>query len=115
MLRITFSKVIAALFLCVFAHGASAQNQYNISPVITITIPGSGIVQPVEYETPNGIIDGINSTFTLSKIPIPPTSLQLFLNGVLLVSITNYTLSGNSINYVSAPQIGDFHYALYRY
>ncbi len=51
-------------------------------------------------ETPAGTLDGTNRVFTLSFTPIV---LFLFLNGVLQVQGVNYTLSGTTITFASAP------------
>jgi hypothetical protein len=48
-------------------------------------------------EAPTGTIDGSNVTFTTSESARPSTSLRTFLNGLLLVPITDYTYSGTTI------------------
>lgn len=58
-------------------------------------------------ETPLGLQDSSNLTFTLSNIPTPPSSLCLFLNGQLLTETEQYTLAEETITFVVAPDPGD--------
>jgi len=55
----------------------------------------------VPYEIPSGAINGSNVTFTLYHTV--PFNLQLFLNGLLLQLSINYTVSGNTITFTTAP------------
>lgn len=50
---------------------------------------------------PSGLIDGVNVTYTLAHTPDPITSLALYLNGVYQTQGVDYTLSGNTITYLS--------------
>jgi hypothetical protein len=70
----------------------------------------------VDGETPAGLINGVNSVFTLANSPNPPESLHIYRNGLLLKSGTDYTLSTNTINFLSGaiPQAGDLLTAVYR-
>lgn len=79
---------------------------------------GSATTKFADLETPAGVVDGINDTFTLAHSPNPPGSLLLFKNGQLLIpGGEDYTLAGNVIVYVAGaiPQPGDVHKASYRY
>jgi len=67
-----------------------------------------------DSEVPQGVIDGTNRVFTLQYAPDPPQSLLLVLNGVVQRPVADFTLSGNVITYVYAPQPGDSHLAWYR-
>jgi hypothetical protein len=73
-----------------------------------------------DAEVPVGVVDGVNTVYTLLKAPFPANSLQLFENigGAgqfnLQVQPTNYTIAGNTITYVVAPIIGTLHKAWYR-
>ncbi|HYZ84064.1 MAG TPA: hypothetical protein VE621_06660 [Bryobacteraceae bacterium] len=73
-------------------------------------------IQFVDRETPSGVVDGANATLTLANAPSPAVSLQLFRNGVLLRQDIDYTLSGNTITFMSdaTPQTGDILQAYYR-
>lgn len=54
-------------------------------------------------ETPAGLINGSNTVFTLTNIPTTGT-LQLYLNGAFQTGGgVDYTLSGLTITFVSAP------------
>lgn len=50
-------------------------------------------------ETPNGVI----TDFTLSHIPSPATSLKVYKDGQRMKLTTDYTLSGTTVSFVSAP------------
>jgi hypothetical protein len=73
-----------------------------------------------DAESPAGIIDGQNTSFTLSNAPIPSSSLQLFINGLLTIS---YVLNGNRITLATPPNppnppddpTGDILEAYYRF
>jgi hypothetical protein len=70
----------------------------------------------VDGNSPAGIVDGSNTTFTLSQTPSPATSLALYRNGILQKVTQDYTLSGNTVVFVTAdtPQPGDTLLASYR-
>lgn len=85
--------------------------------------PGTGAVSaatqliiPVN-EVPTGAIDGSNATFTLSSTPANSARVALFHNGVKLVYLTHYTISGVTITFSTSPdyrpQTGDSLQALY--
>ena len=57
----------------------------------------------VDAETPSGVFDGANRTFTLAHAPNPAASLMLVLNGQYLSQGTDYDLSGTTITFVTAP------------
>jgi hypothetical protein len=69
-----------------------------------------------DEEVPAGLVNGVNTAFTLSAVPTPTSSLSLYRNGVLQKAGLDYTLSGNAIQFLaaSAPQIGDTLLASYR-
>ncbi len=71
----------------------------------------------VDDQTPQGTINGTNTTFTLSSAPLPLLSLKLYKNGDLLQQNTDYTLNGTTITFANAtvtPQPGDSLVAYYR-
>jgi len=76
----------------------------------------SSAVSFVDNEVPEGNIDGTNRIFTLAVVPIPENSLQLYRNGLLQKSGFDYTLSGDTITFVTGatPQTGDVVLASYR-
>ena len=72
------------------AFGKSAQNW-----------SGGGNNFSVE-ETPTGTIDGANVTFTVANTPIAGT-FALYLNGQRLTAGVEYTRSGTTVTFVTAP------------
>lgn len=105
---------------------------FNPPPVATritnVTTPvgsasGSSNVRKVSIpnfsnsETPAGVVNGINVTFTLFHIPSPPSSLNLYVNGIWQSQgIGNdYTLLGNTITMSAPPTSGYVLRASYSY
>ena len=70
----------------------------------------------VDAETPTGVIDSLNTSFTLVNAPLPSTSLQLYRNGVYQTAGIDFTVSGNNIQFLpgAIPQPGDLLLASYR-
>ena len=70
-----------------------------------------------DQETPVGTVDGANMAFILAHVPNPPNGLILFRNGMAMMAGFDYTLSGNTITFVTAatPQSDDTLLAWYRY
>jgi hypothetical protein len=64
-------------------------------------------------QTPSGTMNGANLSFTLSFTPNPTGSLFLFLNGVEQVPGIDYTASGTTVTYTTAPKSTDEHVAQY--
>ncbi len=79
---------------------------------------GGGYTGPgfVDREVPSGVINGVNTVFALSDTPSPASSLELVLNGLVLSSGVDYTLSANSITMLTAstPRTGDVFRASFR-
>jgi len=69
----------------------------------------------VDAETPGGIVDGVNTTFTLANVPTG-SSLMLFRNGLYMTAGFDYTLTGSILTFPSAsiPQPLDTVTASYR-
>lgn len=69
------------------------------------------------HETPEGDIDGVNDTFTLTAAPYPEESLFLVCNGILQKEATDFTRVGATITFLSGsiPGEGDWVEATYRY
>ena len=70
----------------------------------------------VDAETPTGSINGTNAAFTLAQIPLPATSLQLYLNGLEQTAGVDFTLTNSTITFSTnaIPQTGDALSAYYR-
>ena len=74
----------------------------NIQAQIDALGGGGGTI--VDKETPTGAINDINVTFTLAHSPIAGTD-YVYLNGVLQRGGgSDYTLSGSTITFVTAPE-----------
>lgn len=67
---------------------------------------GVGDIPDTQRETPLGSINGSNRVFTILHTPISETD-ELRLNGQTLVPDSDYTLSGTTITFTDAPQVGD--------
>ncbi len=57
----------------------------------------------VDDETPVGDIDSVNTVFTINNPPSPVSSLKVFLNGQRMRVTTDYTFSGVTITFLTAP------------
>jgi hypothetical protein len=76
---------------------------------------GGNVPNFSDAETPAGVIDGFNATFTLAHIPNPAASLILVENGQVLSSGIDFTLSGSTIAIFTAPVLGSDLAAWYRF
>jgi len=76
---------------------------------------GDQVISFSDAEIPVGTIDGVNLTFSLSVSPNPGSSLKVFLNGLRLDPIIDYSLAGSVLVMVSAPHIGDIFFVDYRF
>jgi hypothetical protein len=79
--------------------------------------PCGGPVQFADAETPGGVVDGANASFSLEHAPSPDISLLLFRNGILQKRGSDYSMTGSAITFLSGaiPQQGDVVLASYRY
>lgn len=57
-------------------------------------------------ETPSGLVNSSNQVFILAHVPSPASSVQVILDGVVQTFTTDYTFSGSTITFVSAPTTG---------
>jgi hypothetical protein len=60
----------------------------------------------IDDETPSGTIDGNNTAFTLANSPVT-SSLKVYLGGSRQRVTEDYTLSGRTITFTIAPQVGE--------
>lgn len=69
----------------------------------------------VDKETPSGTINGANVTFTLANTPVAGSE-HVYLNGILqeVGAGNDYTISGATITYLTAPLTGEKLKASYR-
>lgn len=95
----------------------SGLNTLSANGIVNRT--GAGTYTAVNFsdkETPSGTINGANLTFTLAHTVSPAVSLILVLNGsVQSPAGTDYTLSGLTVTFVTAPPTGSILVAWYRY
>ena len=74
-----------------------------------------------DNETPSGMVNGTNVTFTLAHTPNPSAGVQLYVSapsesgGILQIQGTDYTLSGTTITFSQPPANGAVITAFYRY
>jgi hypothetical protein len=75
----------------------------SVSAAVPAMTTASGIVS----ETPTGITDGTNATFTTTR-PFHTDSFAVWINGVLLHSPGDYLTVGTStILFTESPHVGD--------
>ncbi len=76
----------------------------------------TGQISFIDSEALSGIVDGSNTTFLVSTPPSPASSVSVYRNGLLQKAGQDYTLSGQSVSFVSddTPQPGDTLLASYR-
>lgn len=67
----------------------------------------------VDSEVPSGSVNSSNVTFTLANTPIAG-SVKLYQNGIRLKVTTDYSISGVTITFVTAPTTGDLLLTDYR-
>lgn len=56
-------------------------------------------------QSPTGLVNGTNTVFTL---PVSPTKVMVYLNGVRQLENTHFTHSGDTITFSEAPYSGDW-------
>jgi hypothetical protein len=74
-------------------------------------VAGTDYMGPADFvvrETPTGLVNSSNTTFTLANTPFANTEM-VFLNGILQEpgAGNDYTISGLTITYLTAPVTGD--------
>jgi hypothetical protein len=78
---------------------------------------GGPVVSFSDGEIPSGLVNGVNTSFTVMYAPAPASSLIVFRNGLRMSQAADYTLNGNTITFltVATPQAGDLLSVSYRY
>ncbi len=91
-------------------QGEILQASYRIDPALTNAF---GFV---DAETPSGLVNGLNTVFTLSAAPNPASSLLLHRNGVLQKFGVDFNVDGSTVTFdlAAVPQSGDILLAAYR-
>lgn len=54
-------------------------------------------------EVPSGTVNGSNTAFTITQIPSEDEAIILSVNGLIQQLTTDYSISGNTITFVTAP------------
>lgn len=89
------------------------QGGVNKKGTILDLIALAGTSSFVDQEVPTGLINSSNVTYTLANTPIAG-SVHVYLNGIRMKTTGDYSISGTTITFVSAPQTGDTLIADYR-
>lgn len=77
------------------------------------TIPASLIGIVPKFEVPAGTVNGSNTVFTLSATPVANASVIMVLDGVTQTNGTDYTVSGTTVTFTTAPASGTELVAIY--
>ena len=64
-------------------------------------------------ETPTGAIDGTNVTFTLANTPANTASVIIVLGGLTQFNGIDYTVSGSTVTFTTAPIVGSTIFAYF--
>lgn len=101
----SFSLVVGGI-KGIFTHTNTAERTYTFPDKTGIVALLSDIGTFSYNETPSGSVNGINDTFTLAETPDPSNSLHLYWNGQLLIETIDFTISGDTITFLTAPSAG---------
>lgn len=107
------SKITTSTQELHFNGDGVAVRQQGVRTIVTITGGGSNY-NLSDNETPTGTINGVNTDFTLANEPVAGT-LKLYRNGIRQKIDEDFTLSGNIITFIIAPQVGEILLADYQY
>lgn len=77
------------------------------------TLSNLPVATQMQNELPSGTVNGSNVTFTLANTPVTTASVSLFLNGILLIPTTDYSISTATITMTTAPALGQTLRAVY--
>lgn len=91
--------------------GAIAMSSNKITGLAAATGAGDALrfeqlPQFVIGEVPSGTINGSNTAFTIANTPIAGT-VQVYFNGLRMKATSDYTISGTTITFGTAPVSGD--------
>lgn len=78
-----------------------------------VTIDGGGGTANAYAETPSGTVNSSNVTFTLANTPGDTDGVLVLLDGVTQYNGLDYTVSGSTITFSSAPATGSSIFAYY--
>jgi hypothetical protein len=96
-------------------NAAIAALSAQLTGFMASTQPGTNAAY-VDAEAPSGVLNGANTSFTLSQIPAPVSGLSVYRNGLLQSIGVDYTLNGSTISFLpgSTPKATDILAAYYR-
>jgi hypothetical protein len=77
---------------------------YFVNEVVAAAISGGSGYSPIWAQVPTGTINGTNTSFALTVVPV---YLAVFQNGYRLTPTTDYSFSGTTLALVTAPSTGD--------
>lgn len=94
----------AALFTTLSGDVSSITGAGVVTLATTVVKQSSFVTR----ETPSGLVNGANTTYTLANTPVAGTE-EVYLNGIQQESGAgnDYTISGATITYLTAPLTGD--------
>lgn len=76
-------------------------------------IANTGGTTTAYAETPSGTVNSSNVTFTLANTPASPNGVLIVLDGVTQYNGVDFTVSGTTITFVTAPVTGSTIFAYY--
>ena len=112
-LPISMNQVTGLTTTLAALNSAIAALSAQLTSFIGSSTPGTNAAF-VDAETPAGTLNGSNTSFSLSKVPL--SGLSVFRNGLLQSVGVDYTISGSSISFLpaSTPRSTDIVSAFYR-
>lgn len=74
----------------------------------------SGAISSVigKQEALAGIVDGVNTDFTLTSVPLNRNNIALYLDDII-VPESNWTFAGTTVTFLTPPALGQSVYAFY--
>lgn len=98
------------------APGAFLQINASGNGFTTNVAAGTGAVYGTPtQEVPSGLVNGSNTIFTLSNTPITNASVSFYVDGLIQIQGTDYTISGAAITTTSILPFGSKPYAVYQH
>lgn len=98
----TFRSVVAADL----GSGSADSTTFLAGDLVWRTAGGITSSSFVFNETPSGTVNGSNTVFTVANTPTAGT-IRVYVNGLRQTLTTDYTVSGVSITFGTAPATGD--------
>ena len=65
-----------------------------------------GLALNFDQEVPSGTVNGSNTNFTLSQTPYSAKAVIVFLDGIVQTFTTDWSISGTTLTFVTAPAAG---------